>query len=623
MSEVGGSLAISSEREYLPIREGEYLPINGVLSGDESKSLAARLNDASRDRIVIVVTAPSGSAEPLIDVERIDHEVGDFASVFVMPTGDPSWEFAAAMTPGTHVYGGAGRVYPAGLDWLADLGRSPLRFGSTVQEAARATTRLIHDAFSAAARAGYGSASPVGRSSLATAVVQGTPTDTEAIVRMADGRYAAIKSAKILPGVPASRIFTRGMVVEGERFAETGLFDVDAHMPPAAPRLEELQVDDVLPVFVTSVDFASCSVDVLPGSSVTLLRERVTGSEDDDLCDLLSADEVVLARVGFATDGTLTLSMIGVDEGDLTRPALSVWPGGPAWLAWPVLEPELDGDPSGLDRGSPERAVEALAASAVTLSFAHPAMPVARQATPLDLRPGASRPTPSNRDAGAPLRGGLSAVQTMSLSLDAARAGLAAHEKRANDAEERIRLMAAELLRFEAEASELRRRSERQDDELSRLKTRHRTTLNRERTGVASASGVVFIDPEEEFRWQVYSAWVHRIPAGEKAARPLGDYSIGPEFLDSLGIIEGISVAKVAGVVVEVLTGLAESNASRRMHPLRRGAGGEESIVRRGGATCWRVALQTSTPAARRLHFWRSASGVELSRVVLHDDVRP
>jgi hypothetical protein len=599
------------------------LPIIGVLSGDESKSLAARLNDASRDRIVIVVTAPSGSAEPLIDVERIDHEVGDFASVFVMPTGDPSWEFAAAMTPGTHVYGGAGRVYPAGLDWLADLGRSPLRFGSTVQEAARATTRLIHDAFSAAARAGYGSASPVGRSSLATAVVQGTPTDTEAIVRMADGRYAAIKSAKILPGVPASRIFTRGMVVEGEHFAETGLFDVGAHMPPAAPRLEELQVDDVLPVFVTSVDFSSCSVDVLPGSSVTLLRERVTGSEDDDLCDLLSADEVVLARVGFATDGTLTLSMIGVDEGDLTRPALSVWPGGPAWLAWPVLEPELDDDLGGLDRGSPERAVEALAASAVTLSFAHPAMPVARQATPLDLRPGASRPTPSNRDAGAPLRGGLSAVQTMSLSLDAARAGLAAHEKRANDAEERIRLMDAELLRFEAEASELRRRSERQDDELSRLKTRHRTTLNRERTGVASASGVVFIDPEEEFRWQVYSAWVHRIPAGEKAARPLGDYSIGPEFLDSLGIIEGISVAKVAGVVVEVLTGLAESNASRRMHPLRRGAGGEESIVRRGGATCWRVALQTSTPAARRLHFWRSASGIELSRVVLHDDVRP
>ena len=615
MSEVGGNLAKTWE--------GEYLPISTVLSGDASRALAARLNDASRDRIVIVVTAPSGSAEPLIDVERVDHEVGDFADVLVMPTGDPSWEFASSMTPGTHVYGGAGRVYPAGLDWLADLGRSPLRFGSTVQEAARATTRLIHDAFSAAARAGYGSASPAGRSSLATAVVQGTPTDTEAIVRMADGRYAAIKSAKILPGVPASRIFMRGMVVEGEHFAETGLFDVGAHLPHAAPRLEELQVDDVLPVFVTSVDFSSCSVDVLPGSSVTLLRERVTGSEEDDLCDLLSADEVVLARVGFATDGTLTLSMIGVDEGDLTRPALSVWPGGPAWLAWPVLEPELDDDHGGLDRGSPERAMETLVASAVPLSFVHPALPVARQATPLDLRPGASRPAPSNMGAGAPLRGGLSAVQTMSLSLDAARASLAAHEERANVAEERIRLMAAELLRFETEASELRRRSERQDDELSRLKTRHRTTLTRERTGVASASGVVFIDPEEEFRWQVYSAWVHRIPAGEKAARPLGDYSIGPEFLDSLGNIEGISVAKVAGVVVEVLTGLAESNASRRMHPLRMGAGGEEPIVRRGGATCWRVALQTSTPAARRLHFWRSASGIELSRVVLHDDVRP
>jgi len=82
-------------------------------------------------------------------------------------------------------------------------------------------------------------------------------------------------------------------------------------------------------------------------------------------------------------------------------------------------------------------------------------------------------------------------------------------------------------------------------------------------------------------------------------------------------------VEKVAGVVVEVLTGLAESSPSRGMHALRSGAGGQDPQVQSDGATCWRVSLQTGTPSARRLHFWRSASGIELSRVVLHDDLCP
>ena len=181
----------------------------------------------------------------------------------------------------------------------------------------------------------------------------------------------------------------------------------------------------------------------------------------------------------------------------------------------------------------------------------------------------------------------------------------------------------AELARLESEAAALQSRIERQERELSQVKTSHRSTLIRERSVAAPPATHAFADPEEEFRWQVYSAWVHRIPAGEKAARPLGAFSIGPAFLKSLGTVEGIVVEKVAGVVVEVLTGLAESNPSRGMHALRSGAGGQDTQVRSDGATCWRVSLQTGTPSASRLHYWRSASGIELSRVVLHDDFRP
>lgn len=122
----------------------------------------------------------------------------------------------------------------------------------------------------------------------------------------------------------------------------------------------------------------------------------------------------------------------------------------------------------------------------------------------------------------------------------------------------------------------------------------------------------------------MYSRWVHRIPAAEKLQRPLAEYRLGPVFLASLDALEGVTASKVHDVVVEVLTGIADSMAGRDIHPLRRGLGGDDPVVRReDGATCWRVALQKNTPSARRLHFWRHAEYIELSRVVLHDDCLP
>ncbi|ALV48102.1 hypothetical protein ASR50_34665 [Streptomyces sp. 4F] len=97
---------------------------------------------------------------------------------------------------------------------------------------------------------------------------------------------------------------------------------------------------------------------------------------------------------------------------------------------------------------------------------------------------------------------------------------------------------------------------------------------------------------------------------------------IGPSFLDSLKTIQGVDQSKVIDVVVEILTGLRAPG--RDPHRLRVDIGGNSrAVARADGAVCWRVALQQGTPAARRLHFWRSKQGVELSRVVLHDDMNP
>jgi hypothetical protein len=131
-----------------------------------------------------------------------------------------------------------------------------------------------------------------------------------------------------------------------------------------------------------------------------------------------------------------------------------------------------------------------------------------------------------------------------------------------------------------------------------------------------------FCDPEKQFHHEVYLAWTRRIPSSEKTTRPLAPYALGPDFLPSLKSIEGMDRPKIVDVVVEVLTGLR--SPGRDLHQLRVDTGGNSRpVVREDGATCWRVALQKGAPAARRLHFWRLGQAVELSRVIVHDDMTP
>jgi hypothetical protein len=135
----------------------------------------------------------------------------------------------------------------------------------------------------------------------------------------------------------------------------------------------------------------------------------------------------------------------------------------------------------------------------------------------------------------------------------------------------------------------------------------------------------LFLEAEEQLRYDILVAWAERIPASDKPNRQMAPYAIGPEFLQSLDELEGVDRGKVVDVIVDVLTGLAADLPGREMHALRTSStGGAHPVVRADGATCWRVALQINTPQARRMHFWRLRDGtIELSRVGLHDEFRP
>jgi hypothetical protein len=137
-------------------------------------------------------------------------------------------------------------------------------------------------------------------------------------------------------------------------------------------------------------------------------------------------------------------------------------------------------------------------------------------------------------------------------------------------------------------------------------------------------SGRLFEDPADQLRWEIKDAWARMIPAGEKASRPLGRWTFGPDFLPTLEAMQGISRHKVVEVIVQVLTRMDRDLASRELHQLRSGPGGDDPPrVRDDGATAWRVSLQVGTPSARRLHYWLCPdNSIELASIRLHDDYR-
>jgi hypothetical protein len=219
------------------------------------------------------------------------------------------------------------------------------------------------------------------------------------------------------------------------------------------------------------------------------------------------------------------------------------------------------------------------------------------------------------------------ALREMSQQLEAARARASQLDVAVKDAETNLRSAQTEMRFLERDLSDQRRDLAARDADLRRLRARIRKNVQEERRVAgrreAAPGEDLFLYPEEQFRFEVTDRWARRIPAAAKADRPLRPYRFGPRFLDSLRELQGIDRPKVADVVVDVLTGLAENSAGRDMHPLRSGTGGDDDILRREGYTCWRVAIQRRSPQARRLHFWRSADDIELSRVVLHDDYAP
>ncbi|MDR7313725.1 hypothetical protein J2S40_004783 [Nocardioides luteus] len=595
----------------------------------EAEALAALLNGDSRTKPTVVVTVASGHSEPYADVERIAAEIGDLADLYLVTTGGHTWAFSNKMTPGTQVYGGAGRVYPIGVAWNIDLKLAPLRFAWNRSEGKKLTAQLIDDALDMAAAAGLFDSERTASTRERRGGRVVSIMSERALVDLGSGDLASVPPQLAQAGVPIERVLAPGMHVEGVLEKKSRWLDIRESRPTAEEALKTYAVGDIVPAAVRSVLPGSADLRLHPDLTVEVFRSEVTGDPDDDLQALLTPGEVVLARV-VATSPKWRLSLREVRENDSAREALSLYAGGPPWLDPDAPPPAPEAEPAASvvepveTPRPPEVELPPPDTPAPSRPSITPAMMPRRKGEPVravrPTPPPSPAPTPATAAPAPPKK---AAVQSMSLQVTAIKAENARLEAELADLRDQVSGLRNERVQFAKDLARAARQLETRDAELAKMRSQLRRA--KQRNAPPEAAPPVFADRERGFRHLVEAAWARRIPVGEQPTRPLPDYSIGERFLDSVEALEGITIDKIADVVMEVLTGLAEQSTGRELHQLRTSAGGNAAPQSRpDGAVCYRASMQIHTPGARRLHFWKCPDGtIELSRVVVHDDMEP
>lgn len=575
-----------------------------VQTPSEAPVLARELLSAERERPVVVISVPRDHERSHIDAERVAREVGELADVVVLASQDVAWGLSRRLPDGSQVYGGAGRVYPVGTAWTLAPHLAPLTRAYSEDDTEPATRQLVSDTLAVVGRE-RADVPPAPEHRTAWGTVSQLVAPSRALVTLDDGQVASVMAELTVAGVPIEGIVAVGQRVEGRHDPDSRLLDLRGSLVATPVAVAGLARGDVVPARVEDVADDEVRVLLHPTLARTVPRERVTSNPADSLRSLFSVGEVVATRVAWIEDGLPQLRLDDVDDDDPVVPAPSLLPWGPPWLTLPAPEP------AGVVEPAPEPG---------------PAR---------DPEPG-PEPEREPEEASVPERAARGAARTLSLTVDALRAALSresdrlhASERERDEATQRARELEARLAATDEELQAMRTRLRNQTQQLNKerdARTADRRSARGGRPELVPQAVPAFADPEEQWRFEVYVAWAERIPASDKAERPLPPgWRVGPRFLESLETLEGVSREKVAAVVVEVLTGLAKDLPGRDLHRLRtKEAGNAPYVTREDGAVAWRAALQRETPSARRLHYWELPGGVvELSRVVAHDDTEP
>lgn len=551
--------------------------------------------------MLLVSTDAEGKFQ--FDLDRIEREVSGDVDVVTITHGAVTFALGDGLPDKANLHSGAARSYPTDFGEDPDWRRSILRFPDRHTD-----EELIEDALAQVVFVQV--ADPV-RTEWTTAVVERVSGSTGNIAKLANGGLVRIVADRL----PSTLSLSDALVV-GER-VQGWLRDLDLAPEPAEIDYSGFVDGSTTLARVIKVTAARVTLSLHPGDvdGIPLRRRDVVPGADNgenadvQVADLVRVGQTVRARVtrtGIAK--TVSLSLVDVDEDAQLAPSLSLLKGGAPWLREGVdAAPLVDTTGAVSHVVEPNSAEPEVAsrerARTVTTPLAQPAPDSAVTAAALtEIRDELAELRGAFTRLGREVRSGTD-LETLDRLRDES-AGLSAELQRERSLRREKDTVIAGL---RVELRDVRSRRAPSEDDNQRV------------------SREMWPSDEDWLRFEVLTTWAARTIASEKSTYPLGPYTFGPNFIQSMLALDDGQRDKTLRAIVDVVTGRAASVTGRQLHRLREGMGGNDPyVVRADGAACWRSAIEVNVPSARRLHHWQLLTGaIELSRVALHDDFQP
>lgn len=608
------------------------MTIHEVTTTESVDDLVAGLRDPARLRPWCVVSTPFDSPFPRFDLAEIERQVGDLCAIFLLPTGELSRRLSAAVPEHADAYGGAARSFPPGDEWLENPRLTQLRWVPIPSQSEATTERLIADLFTMAYQADLLEATPE-RGLKASGIVKSIVAGTRGMVQLDSGEFATIVHELTFPQVPLEWVIAPGQRVFGSFDPSTRRLLPEAATVPETQLLEWYPNGAVTLALVISTERQRAMLAVHPSLPLAVKREELSGNPRDRVDLLLTPGDVIAVRVIRDEQGRVRLRTRDIDDVEPILPAPPVFEGGEPWLRVERVLSTPDEELSIIS-------LEDFLAAAATLADppsggAGPAL-----AAPIAAQPAPARPGPGSRPAASletdsvaevsasPTSALKSALGTVDM-LKSENAQLRSQVARLGGAHaveelQYLRQLLGEALRERDAAKERAAGLDASRRETQGLLRRARSERGAESDPTTRRER--FSADEDWIRHELYLAWIERLDAADRVRYPLPErFVVGPRFASSLESMDAGQLQKIFRAAVDVLTGYVRELGSRNVHPLREGTGASAaSVVRGDGAVCFRAYVEQNTPSARRLHYWQTPSRqIELSRVVLHDDMDP
>lgn len=614
------------------------------------ESLVGQLFSKTRREPICVVSIPVGATKPLFGLERIASETGDVCDTWVLKTGDLSREFARRLPEKTEAYGGSARVYPPGTEWTLNPALTKMNFVFGESQISKATERLISDIHAMAYLGGLYEKNQTAATKTTGKVVSFLAGGARAMVKLSSGAIATISQEFTFPEIPLEWVVKEGMEITGFYDQSQGRFQLDLETVKPADLLKWFPDRTVTWALVQDVDRQKATLAVHPRLPLVMEKAAMSSNPKDRVDLFLAIGDIVPVRVFRNPQGNVALRMDDIDDDEEPVDSVPLIEGGLPWLT----------EDRAMWVGQEELNVESVEEflAAVGLSIEEDLEPVATelglvsQEVKETSKPAGPMPGPGLKVVTAPIQQlrtaesefiqvqpGVKpavALSQANLRISALQAEVATlkaqlNESRTQEALDRLYEQRYQITEVFEAREQYKSKYLLAREQLKETKAKLKLAQSGQPTGPLYSvnRSRFFPNPAGANEWvlhEIHLAWIERLGPQERLSYPLPtNFILGPLFASSIEDLDNGQKNKAFKAVVDVLTSYATELDARNIHPLREGEGASaRDVIRSDGAICLRAYIEHKTASARRLHYWQKRDGtIELSRVVLHDDMNP